>query len=92
VRDTRYKQAGRKWYDTLCHALEELNFSVNDADPGVFSACDGEDITILTIHVDDCLITGSSPDLIADYKQKLNSRYSLTDLGPVHWLLGIKIT
>jgi hypothetical protein len=35
---------------------------------------------------------GSSPKLIADYKTKLNERYSLTDLGPVHWLLGIKIT
>jgi hypothetical protein len=86
------KQARRKWYDTLCRALEDIGFTVNDADPGVFSACNGNNITILAIHVDDCLITGSSPDLIADYKQKLNARYSLTNLGPVHWLLGIKIT
>jgi transposase InsO family protein len=86
------KQAGRKWYDTLFRALTDLGFQVNDADPGVFSSHFDNHTTILAIHVDDCLISGSSPELIADYKQKLNSRYPLTDLGPVHWLLGIKIT
>lgn len=86
------KQAGRKWYDTLCRALTDLGFAINDADPGVFFARNDLHVTILAIHVDDCLITGSSADLISDYKRKLNDRYSLTDLGPVHWLLGIKIT
>src|SRR6266850_4285893 len=33
-----------------------------------------------------------STKLIMQYKQKLNACYALTDLGPVHWLLGIKIT
>jgi hypothetical protein len=86
------KQAGRKWYDTLCRALTDLGFQVNEADPGVFTSHFDNDTTVLAIHVDDCLITGSSPQLIADYKHKLNERYSLTNLGPVHWLLGIKIT
>jgi hypothetical protein len=76
------KQAGHKWYNTLCRALADLGFRVNEADPGVFSAHEGDDTTILAIHVDDCLITGSSPQLISDYKQKLNKHYSLTDLGP----------
>ena len=86
------KQAGRKWYETLSRALSDLGFQVNNADPGVFSSHVNNHTTILAIHVDDCLITGSSPELITDYKHKLNQRYSLTDLGPVHWLLGIKIS
>jgi hypothetical protein len=49
-------------------------------------------LLILAIHVDDCILTGSSPELIAQYKSKLNDCYALTDLGPIHWLLGIKIT
>jgi hypothetical protein len=44
------------------------------------------------VHVDDCVLTGSSNGLIATYKQKLNACYALTDLGPLHWLLGIKVT
>jgi hypothetical protein len=86
------KQAGQKWYDTLSRTLTDLGFQVNDADPGVFSSHINNNTTILAIHVDDCLITGSLPELILDYKHKLNEHYSLTNLGPVHWLLGIKIT
>jgi Reverse transcriptase (RNA-dependent DNA polymerase) len=52
----------------------------------------GIDFLALAFHVDDCILTGSLLELIAQYKQKLNEQYALTDLGPVHWLLGIKIT
>ena len=88
----RLKQAGQKWYDALSHILTDIGFSVSRADPGVFVAREGEHILILAAHIDDCVITGSSPELIKDFKMKLNSRYALTDLGPVQWLLSIKVT
>jgi Reverse transcriptase (RNA-dependent DNA polymerase) len=47
---------------------------------------------ILAVHVDDCIITSSSSELMQQYKKELNVRYSLTDLGPIHWLLGIQVT
>jgi hypothetical protein len=47
---------------------------------------------MLVVHVDDCGMTGNSPKLIALYKRKLNDRHALTELGPVNWLLGIKVT
>ncbi len=65
---------------------------MTSTDPRVFYACIEEHILILVVHVDDCVLTGSSKDLIATYKQKLNACYMLTDLGPLHWLLGIKVT
>jgi hypothetical protein len=46
---------------------------------------------MLAIHVDDCLITGNSKQLISDYRQRLDTIFALTDLGGIHWLLGIKI-
>jgi len=36
-------------------------------------------------------MTSSSPKLILLYKEKLHTRYALTDLGPVSWLLGIQV-
>ena len=30
------KQAGRKWYDTLCKVLAEIGFKQSEADPAVF--------------------------------------------------------
>ena len=46
---------------------------------------------MLATHVNDCVITGTSKDLIADYKYRLDAVFSLTDLGGIHWLLGIKV-
>ena len=86
------KQAGRKWYDTLVCTLNSLGFNTTHADPGVFYTRVKNDILILAVHVDDCILTGSSRKLITLYKEKLNACHALTDLGPVHWLLGIKIT
>ena len=86
------KQAGRKWYDTLKRTLADLGFTVSDADPGVFHARIDDHPIIIAVHVDDCAITSSSGELMQDYKQKINARHSITDLGPIHWLLGIKVT
>ena len=58
----------------------------------MFYAHLGKELLILAMHVNDCAMTGSCTKLILDYKAKLNSCYPLTDLGPVHWLLSIKVT
>ena len=86
------KQAGRKWYDALRRILVDLGFRVSSADPGVFYARIDDHILIPAVHVDGCVMTGSSAKVISLYKCKLNKCYVLTDLGPIHWLLGIKIT
>jgi hypothetical protein len=86
------KQAGRKWYDTLKRTLADLGFRVSEVDPGVFHTRAGGHPVIIAVHVDDCAITSSSAEALQDYKRKINARHSITDLGPIHWLLGIKIT
>ena len=50
------------------------------------------DIIIVAVHVDDGMITGSSKSLIDKFKVEMDKKYKLTDLGPVNWLLGIKIS
>jgi hypothetical protein len=86
------KEAGRKWYNALKGILTDLEFHISAADPGVFYTHIRQDILMLAVHVDDCTMTGSSPKLIAKYKHKLNTCYALTNLGPISWLLSIKIT
>ena len=85
------KQGGRKWYETLCAALGKLGFTRAEADWGVFYKHEGEHLIVLAVHVDDCLITGSSQRFLDENKAKIGAAYKLTDLGPVSWLLGIKI-
>ena len=83
---------GRKWYDTLCKVLTDIGFKQSEADPAVFYTHQNSNITILACHVDNCMITRTSQNLIQNYKDKLKNKSSLTDLGAANWLLGIKIT
>jgi Reverse transcriptase (RNA-dependent DNA polymerase) len=86
------KQAGRKWYEALARALTDFGFHVSTADPGVFTTRVEGHVLVLAAHVDDCIMTGSSPELISKFKEKLHGQYALTELGPVTSLLGIHIT
>src|SRR5271156_1390965 len=85
------KQAGRKWYDTLCHSLAEIGFKRSMADPAVFYVRVGNEIVILFIHVDDTTITGSSINLIKEFKARIGQKFEITDLGSILWLLGLAI-
>ena len=88
----RLKQARRWWYDTLMCTLNDLGLCVTQADLGVFHTQVEDDVLILAVHVNDCVITSSSSKLMHHYKQTLNTQYALTDLGPIHWLLRIRVT
>jgi Reverse transcriptase (RNA-dependent DNA polymerase) len=52
----------------------------------------GTDIIILAVHVDGCMLLGSSRRLIDEFKVQINKTYKISDLGAIHWLLGIKVT
>jgi hypothetical protein len=43
------------------------------------------------VHVDDCTIAASTIKLILDFKRKISEHVEITDLGELHWLLGIEI-
>ena len=49
-------------------------------------------MVVLAVHVDDCIITGDSGPLNNSYKAELSKCYKLTDLGPINWVLGIKVS
>ena len=72
-------------------ALEGLGFICLEADPGVFVKVVDSEILILAMHVDDCLLTGNSNDLMKEFKVEINRKYKITDQGECSWLLGIKI-
>jgi hypothetical protein len=43
------------------------------------------------MHVDDCTIAASTTRLIEELKAGLNSHVEVTDLGELHWMLGIQV-
>src|SRR6266404_7768385 len=43
-------------------------------------------------HWDSYLSHCNSPAGIKDFKKQVHERYTITDIGPIHWILGIKVT
>ena len=86
------KQGARSWYESLKRALEHLGFKRTESDYGVFvKKWADRRLVAVAVHVDDCLSIGTTQGLVDKFKGKINERYSMTDLGPCKWLLGIRI-
>ncbi|KIK13427.1 hypothetical protein PISMIDRAFT_17991 [Pisolithus microcarpus 441] len=86
------KQGVLRWYQELSKSLNELGLNHAHADWGIFYGEIGHDILVLASHVNDCTVTGSSPELIRSFKQEVSARYKISDLGPISWLLGMQVT
>ena len=50
------------------------------------------ELTILSLYVDDILLAGNSPNMMSKTKSFLSSRFEMKDIGPAIYVLGIKIT
>jgi hypothetical protein len=49
-------------------------------------------LTILVLYVDDILITGSSASPIVVVKDILHDRFSMMEMGPLHFFLDLEIS
>ena len=85
------KQGALKWYLKLCSSLQELRLGHMHLDWGIFYAQIGPNILILASHVDDCMLTRSSRELMGLFKDEIRARYKITDLGPISWVLSMKV-
>ena len=85
------KQGALKWYLELCSSLKELGLGRAHSDWGIFYAHIGCDILILASHIDDCTLTRSSCKFMGLFKDEIRARYKITDLGPISWVLGMKV-
>jgi hypothetical protein len=85
------KQSGRVWHETLDDFLLKCGFSNNTADTCVYYRNSDEGRIIIAVYVDDLVILTNSDSILARTKRVLNQRFHMKDLGPAHYILGIKI-
>lgn len=45
----------------------------------------------ILVYVDDIIITGSTSKIISEVVRGLSTRFSLKDLGPLHYFLGVEV-
>ena len=45
---------------------------------------------VIAVHVDDCTVVGSTLGDVEKVKNGVRSHVEVTDLGALHWILGIE--
>lgn len=56
-----------------------------------FKRDENEKLSVVVVHVDDCTIAASSLELVEDLKTRMKEHVEITDMGELHWLLGIEV-
>jgi hypothetical protein len=70
--------------------LQQLGFKKSEADPNLYYILVGEDPLILLLYVDDLFIIGVER-LISNCKASLASEFEMTDIGLMHYFLGLEV-
>jgi hypothetical protein len=84
------KQAPGAWYLWIDTYFLHMGFEKSDDDPNLYFIISGEDTLILILYVDDLFITGAE-DLIAECKVGLASEFEMSDIGLMHYFLGMEV-
>jgi hypothetical protein len=86
------KQAPPTWYEKLTDHLLKLNFKhFNLDDATLFVKKVGKIIVYRVVYVDDLLITRNNESYISYINKELKKRFEMTDLGHLHYYLGIEV-
>ena len=85
------RQAGHCWYHHICLTFEGFGHTKCKTEPCVFYRQADEEVVIIVIAVDDLTLTASNQQLLGQAKAQLKSQFEVSDLGPIHWILGMKV-
>eukprot|EP00253_Pinus_taeda_P036422 PITA_36422 len=85
------KQAPRAWYAKMDEYLKKVGFQRSESDDTLYVRQQGKYLVILVMYVDDLIITGNHDDHIAQVKKELQAGFKMTDLGLLHYYLGVEV-
>ena len=86
------KQSGQEWNKELDEKLKKFGFQRLHSDPCVYIKRDGNDVTIITVWVDDLLLIAKPDELMEQTKSDLHTEWEMTDLGEPTKIIGVEIT
>ncbi|MCO5584523.1 hypothetical protein L7F22_038451 [Adiantum nelumboides] len=84
-------QSPRQWYRRFHHCMSNLGYLRLQSNPNVYSRHTSGIFLLLAIYVDGILLLCNSPSELAVAKEELHSSFSMTDMGSLHFCLGIQV-
>jgi len=85
------KQAPRAWFEKFTIVITSLGFRCSDHDSALFVGNTSHGRILLSLYVDDMIITGNDVDGIDDLKVQLAKQFEMKDLGTIRYFLGIEV-
>eukprot|EP00253_Pinus_taeda_P035498 PITA_35498 len=85
------KQAPQAWYAKMDSFLLETGFSRCHSDNTVYTKKVGKSLLILVLYVDDIILADSDINLINHVKSSLKKKFEMTNLGHLHYFLGLQV-
>jgi len=84
------KQAPHAWFEKFYTVISSLGFVSSSYDSALFIKCTDAGHIILSLYVDDMIITGDDIDDISILKTEL-ARFEMKDLGYLRYFIGIEV-
>ena len=78
-------------FNKLSSSLVNWGFQCSRANSSLFFKHTSTDVIILLIYVDDTLVIGGSTVQVHSFITHLRSTFSLRDLSPINYFLGLEI-
>ena len=85
------KQAPKAWYEKIDTYFLSNGFKRCIAYPNLYVKNFGTNILIVVLYVYDIIITSNQLTLIQNLKSDLQKQFEMTDLGLLHYFLGLQI-
>eukprot|EP00253_Pinus_taeda_P025696 PITA_25696 len=86
------KQAPRSWYKNVDSFFLEYGFHRSLNDPNLYTRYNNQgQIILISLYVDDMIITGDADDLIRGIKRLMAQAFEMKDLGSLHYRLGLEV-
>jgi hypothetical protein len=87
----RLRQAPRAWNAKLDGSLVKLGFTKCMSKHAVYARSKDGERLLLSVYVDDLIITGSFAAAIVEFKIEMMSFFRMSDLGMLSYYLGIEV-
>ena len=84
-------QAPRAWYTKLDDTLLSLGFRRSESEHAVYIRQNNDAKLVVGVYVDDLVITGTDRDDLRVFKNEMAAAFKMSDLGLLHYYLGIEV-
>ena len=86
------KQAPRAWYSRIDTHLIKLGFNRSQNEATLYLKQGNNEVDlIVSLYVDDMLVTGSNEELMEKFKIEMQEIFEMSDLGIMNYFLGMEI-